>query len=295
YFCLKDQPLPVKMFSLREIIRKENPDVIHSHLFRSVVISRFAARRKDYLINSYHTAFHDPASIEFSYKQLIADKLTFRKRFVRMYVSNTVARSISKALNRNGREYVLPNFVDERFVPAYNPKPSAELKVVMVGNYREQKNHALAIWVLSEAKCRTKISIDIYGSGHLEASLLALIERLGVNVKLKGLASINSQLLGRYDLFLMTSLHEGLPLALIEAMASGLPCLLNNIAELQEAGGSAAYYFEKNNQSDLAKALDLLSANRDELPKRSILSIEQSGKYDQNTYFAQLLKIYSNG
>ena len=102
-------------------------------------------------------------------------------------------------------------------------------KLVAVGRLAPQKNHALmieAIRILRD-EFHANYDLDIYGAGELHTVLQAQIDaaHLTNQVKLCGRTNDLLPKLVDYDLFLMTSLFEGTPNALLEAMGMGLPCL----------------------------------------------------------------------
>jgi glycosyltransferase involved in cell wall biosynthesis len=67
---------------------------------------------------------------------------------------------------------------------------------------------------------------------------------------LKGLKSNLYDILPQYDVFVMSSHFEGQPVALLEAMACGLPALLSDIPVLKEVGRASALYFDLADPED---------------------------------------------
>ena len=101
-------------------------------------------------------------------------------------------------------------------------------RIIMVGRLDDQKNYSMAIEAIRLVKEEyPNIKLDIFGKGNQEESLLKEIEEKGLadNISLKGWTQNAVQELCQYDLYLMTSNYEGMPNALMEAMAVGLPCI----------------------------------------------------------------------
>jgi glycosyltransferase involved in cell wall biosynthesis len=98
-----------------------------------------------------------------------------------------------------------------------------------VGRLCEQKNHAFLIEAFALAvKQRPELRLAIVGEGPLRAELEQQIQRLRLDgrVRLMGLrGDVPELMLGLFDAFAMPSHHEGLPLALLEAQAAGLPSI----------------------------------------------------------------------
>ncbi len=98
-----------------------------------------------------------------------------------------------------------------------------------VGRFTQQKNHhfLLDIFVSLNKEVPNSILL-LVGDGPLKPKIIERIEKLKLtdNVKLVGIREDIDQLLQAFDLFLFPSLHEGLPVTLIEAQGAGLPCVI---------------------------------------------------------------------
>ncbi len=101
-----------------------------------------------------------------------------------------------------------------------------------VGRLASAKNQALLLDAFALArKAGADFQLVIAGDGPLRGELLGRARRLGVweDVRLLGARDDVARLMsGAFDAFAMPSLHEGLPLAAVEAQAVGLPCLLSD-------------------------------------------------------------------
>ena len=106
-----------------------------------------------------------------------------------------------------------------------------------VGRLQSQKNHPFLLRVFAEA-CRTlpNLHLLLIGDGPDRAAIVRQIDVLGVaaRVTLAGArGDVPRLLLGGMDLFFLPSLYEGLPIALLEAQAAGLHCLISNVISNQ--------------------------------------------------------------
>lgn len=107
----------------------------------------------------------------------------------------------------------------------------AEAKIILsVGELNKNKNHSVIIKALSELKDKNLYYI-ICGQGKWKSYLENLAGRLGVSsqVKLLGFQNHINEICSASDLFVFPSYREGLPVALMEAMANGLPCIVSDI------------------------------------------------------------------
>jgi glycosyltransferase involved in cell wall biosynthesis len=78
--------------------------------------------------------------------------------------------------------------------------------------------------------------LSIFGYGSLEAELSAQIARLGLEgrVRLEGRTDDSPAALAGLDVFILSSVNEGLPLVILEAMAAGLPVLSTSVGGVPE-------------------------------------------------------------
>lgn len=124
---------------------------------------------------------------------------------------------------------------------------------ISVGELNKNKNHEVAIRAL--AKINNK---DFYyvvcGEGNKKEYLIDLAEELGVGdrVRFLGYQSNIAEILLACDCFLFTSFREGLPGSLMEAMASGLPCIASKIRGCVDLLEESKYLFNPNNPSELS-------------------------------------------
>ncbi len=100
-----------------------------------------------------------------------------------------------------------------------------------VGRFTEQKNHIFLLDIVAILKeIIPNVKLVLVGDGPLQKVMEKKVEDLKLenHVEFLGIRSDIHELLQVFDLFLMPSHHEGLPLTLIEAQSAGLPCLISN-------------------------------------------------------------------
>lgn len=166
-------------------------------------------------------------SPDFSYKTWMSQ--FFAKLFYLMSngaVFQTVDAQKWYPLNVQRKSVIIPNPVKEVFyTTTYNP---IQRYLVSVGRLTEQKNYELLIRAFSRViKVYPDVQLHIYGDGHLKSVLQQLIDGLNLteNVVLEGRIDDLSQKLSQAHIFVMSSDVEGMPNALMEAMAMGVPAI----------------------------------------------------------------------
>lgn len=98
-----------------------------------------------------------------------------------------------------------------------------------VGRFMTQKNHAFLLEVFSEyLKINRKSILMLVGGGELESAIKEKASELEISDKIifTGVRSDIPALLSAMDIFVFPSLYEGMPNTVIEAQATGLPCLI---------------------------------------------------------------------
>ena len=155
-------------------------------------------------------------------------------------------------LRENGKAILHPgvgvNIKDFQEVDVDRDKKRAELGVepnqvvfLNVGELIDRKNHKVLLQAMKKLNNPQAVLL-IAGDGEKKEELEKDIHDLGLekSVKLLGYRTDVKELLKAADCFLFPSYQEGLPGALMEAMASGLPCIASNIRgntdALQDSG-----------------------------------------------------------
>lgn len=104
-----------------------------------------------------------------------------------------------------------------------------KLVVGHVGRFQHQKNHTYLIDIFAEIKAlRNDAVLVLVGTGELEPMLREKIREKGLEdaVIFTGLRFDIPQLLSAMDVFVFPSFYEGMPNTVIEAQATGLPCVI---------------------------------------------------------------------
>lgn len=102
--------------------------------------------------------------------------------------------------------------------------------LLTVGELIPRKNHATIIKAIAEMK-NSRVHLFIAGEGELEKELKTLVEKEGMEEKIHflGFCRNVNELCNSCDAFIFPSVHEGLSVALMEAMACGKPVIVSKI------------------------------------------------------------------
>ncbi|MCB0284694.1 MAG: glycosyltransferase, partial [Calditrichaeota bacterium] len=269
--------IPYSAILVRRYIKKNRIKIVHSHMYWSNITARLATPRKIPVFNCIQN-ISSLASYKINRLSLYLEKATYRKRHHIIAVSKTVLDDFNQWIGLKGEATVLYNIIGNEFFSNRPPKTFSpdKIRLVAVGNLRKQKNYP---YLLSAFKSMPlHVSLDIYGIGPEKEAMQQLIEEDKLNIKLKGIQSNMHLILPEYDAYIMCSTHEGLSLALMEAMACGLPAFLSDIPVQREAAEDAAVYFDLNDPQDcVSKVLDTF-INREKLSGMSLKGIERAAE-----------------
>ena len=287
--------LPKAVQQLKKLIKQHSVHLVHSHLYYATIVARLACPRKVPLVTSYHSLLYHPKNTaQYSRKLLLLDQLTYRSRYQLLFVSQAVQALVCRQVGVKHNYEVLPNYVDE---PYYSTgilperQPSSQLRMVMVGNLRPEKNYAMVI----QAMCQSvDCQLDIYGEGSQRAELESLINQyqLQKKVHLKGRTEQPYAVLPDYDLYIAASRFEGFGIALAEAMAAGLPCLVSDIAAHREVAGDTVMYFDPDDPESLKDKISLLFKTPQKMNQLRSLSRQRAETFRKNSYMKKLVTIY---
>jgi glycosyltransferase involved in cell wall biosynthesis/SAM-dependent methyltransferase len=159
---------------------------------------------------------------------------------------------------------VIHNFVEAR-PAARQPRIVGDL--VTVGGLEHAKNQRFLIEVVAEVKKAGRtLTLDLFGDGPCRRDLARLARARGVDdqVRFRGFRSDVRDLLPGYRAYVHSSLCETGPLAIIEAMAAGLPILagqVGGIPELFEAGLEGRFWPLDDPAKAAAILVDLLDSD----------------------------------
>lgn len=165
-----------------------------------------------------------------------------------------------------------------------------------VGRFTHQKNHEFLIDIFKAVHERNKEAVLLLiGDGILRELIESKVKKLKLesNVIFTGIRSDIPELLQAMDVFVMPSYHEGLPVTLVEAQASGLPCVISkNITREVEILDTIKWCNLSDDPSDWASSI--LSFREGNFRSNKKQEIVNAG-YDTNNLAKELEKIYLVG
>jgi glycosyltransferase involved in cell wall biosynthesis len=266
YFHLTRPVSPACVRSLDERFRRHRIEIAHSHEFSMAVYGACASRLAGipHVITMHGGRY---------YAHRLRRRLALRAAVAVSGRTVAVSASLARDLSRNlciapSRIVTIPNGV--RFTTPKRVTLRDEMQLapedrllVSVGNLYPVKGHEHLVDAVALLIRRyPALHLAIAGRGELADALTQRAEARGLagHVHLLGLRSEVAAILAAADMFVLPSLSEGLPLALLEAMFAGCPIVASDVGEVRTvlAHGGAGVLVPPGDSAMLAAALDSL-------------------------------------
>lgn len=262
--------------ALAELLRRERIDLLHAHLYHANLIGRLAARRAGIpCVISIHNTYTRPKW----HRRLANWWLARRHTGAIIAGSEEIRRDILRYDHvRPGLVEVIPNAVDlSRSASALTRQAARERLGISadayvlgtVGRLEEQKGHRFLLDALDRLRAQELDTVLLLvGGGREEAALREQAARLalGERVCFLGMRDDLGDLFRAMDLFVMPSLWEGLSLAMLSAMAAGLPVVATHVGGVPEVlgGDERGFVLPPGDAAALAERIAWCHAHPDE-------------------------------
>jgi glycosyltransferase involved in cell wall biosynthesis len=262
--------------ALVELIRRERINLVHAHLYHANLFGRLAARRAGVpCVISIHNTYTHP-----KWHRRLTNWWLARHTAAILAGSTEIRRDILR-YDRVPEQLleVIPNSVDlsrsesklsrEEARAALNLEATAYV-LGTVGRLEEQKGHRFLLEALARLRAQgLDMVLLLVGAGREEPALRAQAELLGLGeeeLRFLGTRNDLGDLFRAMDLFVMPSLWEGLSLAMLSAMAAGLPVVATDVGGVAEVLGrdERGLVVPPGDATALATRIGWCHANREE-------------------------------
>ncbi|TGY90912.1 glycosyltransferase [Petralouisia muris] len=295
-------PIPRKISHIEEIVdaykqvkklcNERKYKMIHCHSPIGGVIARFAARKaRHYGTKVIYTAhgfhFYKGAPIKNWLIFYPIEKICSKWTDVLISINNEDYKLAKERFYAKKVTYVpgvgidtkkfRSNLIDIEAKRAELGVGTNDIMVLSVGELSQGKNHEIVIKALKKLN-NPQMKYFICGKGELESYLIGLIKEFNLEsqVKLLGYRTDVSELCQSADLFVFPSHQEGLPVALMEAIACQIPVICSNILGNRELVKSKGCLFDDNNVDSLVECLKRVGVTRKSINKMMKVSVKQN-------------------
>ena len=208
-----------------------------------------------------------------------------------------------RSIIESGRYSVLPNGIDlekydydEAARREIRKKLNLEDKYVVghAGRFSDQKNHSFLLDIFQAVHRKNPNTVLLlFGVGELQEAMKNKARTLGIEdaVIFYGASNEMNKMWQAMDVFVMPSLHEGLPVTGVEAQASGLPCVFSDTITKEVGLTSNTEFLSLQEKPDVwaEHVLKYMNVQR----KSEIKILEQAG-YDIQQTADTLAQLYLN-
>lgn len=175
--------------------------------------------------------------------------------------------------------------------------PSDTLVIGHVGRFNRQKNHEYLVHVFGEVYKKKRNSyLVLIGTGEKVGEIKNLVKELELenNVIFTGVIENVSDYLSAFDIMLLPSLYEGLPLVVIEWQIAGLPCIVSDTVTKECAITSLVKFesIKKEPEVWANEVVNLILQDRND-GKEFIFNEIKTAGYDIESGAEKLKKLYS--
>ncbi len=243
---------PLEIFRFLFFLRKFDIDLIHSHGYKASIIGFVAhlIMRKPVLPTCHLWFWGKDSPLKFRLMTMV-EIFLYRYFKAITVVSQPIKQILVDRAVPAERIHIIKNGINLDDFSQISDADRVSLRtelgvgnntklIISLGRLTEQKAHADLILTAKVLKSESvNFAVLIVGDGELRNDLSLMIRELGLDaeVRLLGFRDDTSTLIQVSDVFILPSLDEGLPMALLEAMACRIPVIATPVGDVPEVLG----------------------------------------------------------
>lgn len=303
---------PVDIFFMFQLIlrlKKIKPHIVHTHSSKAGILGRIAAylTGTKKIIHTVHGfSFHCNQNFLLKNFYIFIERLTAKITSRLIFISeNDMQKAFKLKIGNKNKNILIRDFMDLSEFQRTKKHQLSNNNQITIGTLsclKKQKGLEYLFYALKELKPQDfQYKLVICGDGKEKKQLQKLADRLQIseNIQFMGWQKSIPKIISTFDIFVLSSLWEGLPIAIAESMASGIPVIapkINGIPELiknQETG----LLFEAKNFKKLAKLINLLSSDKnlyENLSKKAYNYIKENKEFSLTEVKSKIEDIYND-
>lgn len=299
YYLNKKNGLDIKLLlKLYRLLKNEKPDVIHTHLFIMPYIIPIAIITK--IPVKIHT-IHNVAKKEVGKIRRVLHNIFYKKlNVVPISISPLITDSISEEYNiSKSKINMVYNGINLKKCKVKTKYDITDkIKITHIGRFSEQKNH---IKIIESFKLVNNIYpntiLRLIGTGELQNEIIEKVKELNIEQSVEFLGEQPNvySYLNDSDIFIFPSLWEGMPITLIEAMATGLPIVATEVGGIPDMiENNVSGLLVSNNKEDISKAIIKLIKDENLRAKIGKNAFYSSKKFSMQNMSNDYMRIYKS-
>lgn len=285
---------------LTKILKEGNYDIIHVHGNSATMLTELIAAKKAKvrvrIVHSHNTTC----------THKIIHNLA-KRRFHKSYTHRFACGKLAGKWLFENREFTVINNgvntskfkfnIDLREVTREELGLKDKKVIGHIGHFSYQKNHEYVLKLFSEIhKKDLAYELILLGDGKLKDDMIAYANELGIssNVRFVGRTHEVIKYMHAFDMLILPSRFEGLPLTIIEAVSNALPCIISDKVSKEAIIDGFVRSISLENMDEWIQAiLDTPIDKREDNKLKSIVLVEEKG-YDIHKNADELIKMYKN-
>ncbi len=290
-------------FQLRKIIRNFKPDIVHTHGSKSGVLGRIAAKQLHVpvIVHTYHGhVFHSYFPRWISAGIVLLERWLALKSSALVAINEKLMHDLASVyriapvlkihLNRLGVDWEKMQDREGRLRRQFRAEfglTETDLAIGIVGRLVPVKNHALFVetvaLLLQQMQNDPKLRFFIIGDGAEKNAICDLLSKHQIafctsdtadkqeaTVVFTSWRTDMNRVLNGLDIVMLTSLNEGTPVSIMEAMSAGRPVVATNVGGVAEMIQHQVNGFVCNNKEELAAYVKELIVESDQRLRKGI-------------------------
>lgn len=294
----------LNLFSIRKFIKKNNFDIIHSHLFPTIywvsLASMTLINKKYKLILTEHSTNNRRRSYNFF---RLIDKFIYNEYDKVISISKNTQDNLLNwlKLEENNKFTIIENGIDiSKF---NNAKPYQKNEIcsecsrdniflTMIGRFSHQKDQKTLIKSLKYLD--DNIHLLLVGRGDLLENHKKYVKKVNLDNRVHFLGFRNDvdRILKSSDIVILSSYWEGFGLAAVEGMASNKPVIVSDVKGLKEIVNGFGLLFEQGNEKELSFLINKLISDQDFYNEISNKCYNRAKDYNIRKMTNNLIKVY---
>ena len=263
---------------LKSIVETEQPDIVHTH--RSVCLTYFQAFGFKKQPWKYVHTVHNIAEKEAGYYERVLRKMYLKKGLIsHIGISNKISESISEIYKKSAAKTIYNGIV----LTNNQVKTDKKFDLICVARFSQQKNHILLLKAFQILKTKyQELSLLLVGEGELMEEAKSFVNREQLtDIVFYGQTNDVGTLMAQSKIFVLSSLYEGNPISVLEAMSCGLPIVVPNVGGIPDVikNERNGLLFDVNNLDGLVGSIEILMNNKELADSISKNNLEDIQKY----------------
>lgn len=305
----------ISFYKIYRLIKKIRPDIVHTHMAKGGAIGRLMAKLNGVpvIMHTYHGhVFHSYFNRVLTNMYIFIERILVNITDKILTISEAQTDEIKKYLHIKDDDKItlIPLGLDfDKLLGQKDSKhslrrelniPDEALIVGTVGRLTAIKNIKMFLEAAREIKEKTPdktVKFLVVGDGELRDELVDLSDKLGIknDVIFTGWQKNLASVYGMLDVVTLTSLNEGTPVALIEALAMGRPAVATDVGGVRNVieDGKCGFIVPSNDISAFSRATALLLNDKDKRESFGLYGKESvRKKYDKSRLIKDIEELY---